>query len=60
MYRVMLEKSATDPANAASYSELIKALALYLSVEQNGAQPADQTHRRLYGRDTLQPGPAEE
>jgi hypothetical protein len=49
MYRVVLEKSAGEPGSAASYREIIIADALHLAVERNGAQPADQTHQRLYG-----------
>ena len=50
MYRAVLEKSAAEPGIAASYRELRIADALYLAVERNGIQPADQTHRHLYGR----------
>jgi len=47
MYRVLLEKSAGEPNSAANYQKLINADALHLSVERNGAQLADQTHRHL-------------
>lgn len=58
MYRVVLEKSADEPASVASYRELIIADALHLAVERNGAQPADQTHGRLYGHGSLEAGSA--
>ena len=48
MYRVLVEKSAGEPASAASYRNLILADALHLAVEQNGVQPADRTHGQLY------------
>jgi hypothetical protein len=47
-HRVLLEKAAGEPQNAQSYRDLILADALYLSVEQNGTQPADKTHGQLY------------
>jgi hypothetical protein len=50
MYRVLLEKSAADPACAASYRELIDADAKHLSVERNGAQPASRPYGHLNGR----------
>ena len=49
MYRVLLEKSAGEPASSANYRELIDADALHLSVERSGAQLTDQTHRHLCG-----------
>lgn len=57
MYRVVLEKSACEPGSAQSYRELIIADALHLSVERNGAQPADRTHGHLYGRGVPGSGP---
>jgi hypothetical protein len=47
---IVLAKAASEPGSAASYRELIIANALYLAVEQNGAQPTDRTHGRLYER----------
>ncbi len=44
MHKTVLEKAAAEPGTAASYCELIIADALFVSVEQNGAQPADLTH----------------
>jgi hypothetical protein len=49
LHRIVLEKAAGEPGNAASYRQLIIADALHLSVEQNGARLADRTHERLYG-----------
>lgn len=46
-YRVLIEKSAGQPEDAASYRDLILADALHQAVE-NGLLPADQTHGRLY------------
>jgi hypothetical protein len=46
-YRVLVEKSAARPKNAASYRDLILADALHQAVE-NGLLPADQTHGQLY------------
>lgn len=50
MHKIILEKAAGEPASSASYRELIIADALYLAVEQNGAQPIDLTHGQLYER----------
>ena len=44
IHKTVLEKAAVKPGSAASYRELIIADALYIAVEQNGAQPADPTH----------------
>jgi hypothetical protein len=44
IHKTILEKAAGKPGSATSYSELIIADALYVAVEQNGAQPADPTH----------------
>jgi hypothetical protein len=49
LYRVLVEKSASEPASAASYRALILADALHLAVEQNGVRPADRTHGQLFG-----------
>ncbi len=49
MYRTLVEKSAGEPASAASYRELIIADALHMAVEREGVQPADRTHGQLYG-----------
>ena len=49
MYRALVEKSAGEPGSAACYRALILADALHMAVEQNGVQPADRTHRGLYG-----------
>lgn len=46
-YRVLVEKSADRPENAASYRDLILADALHQAVE-NGVLPADETHGQLY------------
>lgn len=56
MHKTVLEKAAGEPGSAANYRELIIADALYLAVEQNGAQPADRTHGHLYGRGVSGPG----
>lgn len=44
IHKTVLEKAAREPGSAASYRELIIADALYVAVEQNGAQPVDPTH----------------
>jgi hypothetical protein len=44
IHKTILEKAAVKPGSAANYRELIIAEALYVAVEQNGAQPAEQTH----------------
>ena len=44
IHKTILENAAVKPGSAANYSELIIADALYIAVEQNGAQPADPTH----------------
>jgi hypothetical protein len=49
LYRALVEKSASEPARAASYRALILADALHLAVEQNGVRPADRTHGQLFG-----------
>jgi hypothetical protein len=49
VHGTLLEKAAGEPANAQSYRDLIIAEALYLSVEQNGAQLTDKAHQHLYG-----------
>jgi hypothetical protein len=48
-HRMMVEKAACEPGSAEDYRKLILADALYVSVEQNGSQPMDQTHAQLYG-----------
>src|SRR6185437_12199938 len=48
IHRTVLEKAAGEPGSADSYRKIILANALYLSVEQNGAQPGDKTHEHLY------------
>jgi hypothetical protein len=58
IYRPLLEKSAADPASAASYRELIIADALHLAVEQNGELPAGQTHHHLLGEGPAPAGAA--
>lgn len=55
MYQTLIEKSAGEPGNAASYRDLILADALHLAVEQNGAQPTDRTHGQLYGPAAVRP-----
>lgn len=60
MHRTVLEKAAGEPGSAQSYRELILADALYLSVEQNGAQLTDKTHEHLYGPGRGGPSPAGE
>jgi hypothetical protein len=57
IHRTVLEKAASEPASADSYREIIIANALYLSVEQNGVQPADKTHEHLYGLGTANAHP---
>jgi hypothetical protein len=57
IHRTVLEKAAGEPQSAPNYRELIIADALHLSVEQNGAQLADRTHKDLYSPQP--PGPRE-
>ena len=49
MYQTLVEKAVGEPANAASYRDLILADALHLAVERNGVRPTDRTHGQLYG-----------
>jgi hypothetical protein len=56
MYRTLVEKSAGEPASAASYRSLILADALHLAVEQGNVRPADRTHGQLYGVQSGEPG----
>jgi len=50
IYRAVMQKATGEPASVQNYRDLLIAGALYLSVEQNGAQLTDKSHAHLYGQ----------